>query len=277
MSGERLEMAELTEGGIVGDRAYALIDVETGKVVSAKSVRLFSRILDCKARFVAPPQAGRAPPPVRIELPDGSQAVSEGGQADEALSDLFGRAVKLAHNAPVDFTIDQHHPDVEGADPFGHRNVTVQQKLGAAYFAEAGMPSPVAATAFFDLFPVTVITTSTLRRLAQLQPGSRFDSRRFRMNLVVETPEAGFVENDWVGRSLWIGRDGGVSVIISDPRCVMTTLPQGDLSQDTDIFRTLVQHNRLAVAGSGLFPCAGVYAVVTSASAIRIGDEVSRS
>ena len=46
MSGERLEMAELTEGGVVGDRAYALIDVETGKVVSAKSVRLFSRILD---------------------------------------------------------------------------------------------------------------------------------------------------------------------------------------------------------------------------------------
>ncbi len=277
MSGERLEKAELTEGGVLGDRAYALIDVETGKVVSAKSVRLFPGILDCKARFVAPPQAGRAPPPVRIELPDGSKAVSEGGQADEALSGLFGRAVKLAHDAPADFTIDQHHPDVEGADPSGHRNVTVQQKLGAAYFAEAGAPSPVAATAFFDLFPMSVITTSTLRRLAELQPRSRFDSRRFRMNLVVETSEAGLVENDWVGRSLWIGREGGVSVTMSDPRCVMTTLSQGDLTQDTDILRALVRHNRLAVAGPRLFPCAGVYAVVTSAGAIHIGDEVYRS
>jgi len=46
MSGARLEMAELTEAGIGGDRAYALIDVETGKVVSGKSVRLFSGILD---------------------------------------------------------------------------------------------------------------------------------------------------------------------------------------------------------------------------------------
>lgn len=274
MAGEALETAELTDGGVVGDRAYALIDVATGHVVSAKSVRLFPGILDCKARFVEPPQAGRAPPPVRIELHDGSVAVGEGGQADEALSALFGRAVRLAHNAPEDFTIDQHHPDVEGADPSGHRNVTVQQKLGAAFFAEAGAPSPVAATAFFDLFPMSVITTSTLRRLAELQPETGFDARRFRMNLVVETPEAGFVENDWVGHSLSIGREGALSIAMPDPRCVMTTLAQGDLIQDTEILRALVRHNRLAVAGSGLFPCAGVYAVVTSPGAIRIGDEV---
>jgi len=41
MKGERLEQAELTERGLVGDRSHALIDVDTGKVVSAKSVRLF--------------------------------------------------------------------------------------------------------------------------------------------------------------------------------------------------------------------------------------------
>ena len=33
-------------------------------------------------------------------------------------------------------------------------------------------------------------------------------------------------------------------------------------------------HNRLAVAGAGQFPCAGVYAVVSNAGTIRVGDEV---
>ena len=38
MMGEQLDQAELTGRGLLGDRAYALIDRDTGKVVSAKSV-----------------------------------------------------------------------------------------------------------------------------------------------------------------------------------------------------------------------------------------------
>jgi uncharacterized protein YcbX len=274
MTGERLDQADLTTGGLLGDRAYALIDVETGKVVSAKSVRLYSGILDCKASFVEPPKAGAPLPPVRIELPDGTHAFSLGGEADAALSALFGRAVRLAQTAPEDFTIDQHHPDIEGADPAGHRNETVQQKLGAAFFAAAGMPCPVAVGAFFDLFPMTAITTSTLGRLGELRQQGRIDARRFRMNIVVETAEPGFIENEWVGKQLSIGGESGLVVAMPDPRCVMTTLAQDDLEQDTDILRSLVQHNRLAVAGAGQFPCAGVYAVVSNAGTIRVGDEV---
>ena len=63
MGGERIEEVELTETGFVGDRAYALIDVATGRVVSAKSVKHFPGLLDCQAAFVAPPQAGQEPPP----------------------------------------------------------------------------------------------------------------------------------------------------------------------------------------------------------------------
>jgi uncharacterized protein YcbX len=46
MRGERLERAEFTERGLVEDRAYALIDTDTGKVVSAKSTRLFPGLFD---------------------------------------------------------------------------------------------------------------------------------------------------------------------------------------------------------------------------------------
>ena len=54
MVGEQLHEVEVTERGVLGDRAYALIEKDTGKVVSAKSVRLFPNLLDCKAAFVAP-------------------------------------------------------------------------------------------------------------------------------------------------------------------------------------------------------------------------------
>ena len=34
MRGERIEQGEFTDRGLVGDRAYALMDADTGKVVS---------------------------------------------------------------------------------------------------------------------------------------------------------------------------------------------------------------------------------------------------
>jgi uncharacterized protein YcbX len=275
MGGERLESAEVTPEGMVGDRAYALIDEATGHVVSGKSVRLFGGILDCAASFVEAPRAGRPPPPVLITLPSGEIVTSQGGHAEGALSNLFGRRLRLAFAAPPDFTIDQHHPDVEGVDPAGHRNVTVQQKMGAAYFAQFGAPSPVPASAFFDLFPMSVITTSTLLQLAELRPASRFDSRRFRMNVILHTEAVGFVENGWLGRLLAFASGCSLQVGMLNPRCVMTTQPQGDLPQDVEIIRTLVEHNSHVVVGEWRFPCAGVYAVVGTAGTIHLGDVVT--
>lgn len=275
MHGERLEEAELTTRGIVGDRAYALIDADTGKVVSAKSVRMFPDILKCQAAFVEPPQAGRELPPVRITLPDGTTAPSDSGDADRLLSIFFGRNVTLARSAPDDFTIDMYHPDIEGAVPASQRDTVVEQKLGAALFAELGMDSPVPAGVFFDAFPLTVLTTSTLARLNELQPQTRFDERRFRMNVIVATTAAGFVENDWVGRALAIGDAARLRIALPDARCVMTTLAQDELPQDAGVLRALVQHNRIPVSGVGKSPCAGVYAVIEAGGTIRAGDRVT--
>ena len=141
MKGERIAQGEFTEKGLVGDRAYALIDVDTGKVASAKSVRLFPDLFDCSASFVEPPQPGREVPPVQITLADGSTVRSDADDADQLLSAFFGREVTLASAAPDDFTIDQYHPDIQDADPGGNRDATVEQKLGSAFFAEAGMPA----------------------------------------------------------------------------------------------------------------------------------------
>jgi len=275
MAGERIEQGAFSVRGLVGDRAYALIDTETGKVVSAKSVKLYPDLLNCQAEFVEPPQSEGEIPPVKITLPDGSSVISDAADVNNVLSAFFRREVILARSAPSDYTIDQYHPDVEDADPAGHRDKTVEQKLGSAFFAEAGVQSPVPVGAFFDLFPVSVLTTSTLDRLNKLQPDSQFDERRFRMNVIVGIDEAGFVENDWVGNELAVGDAVRFNIALADPRCVMTTLAQGELPRDTSILRALVRHNRVQVGDAGRFPCAGVYATVQASGTVRTGDRVS--
>ena len=72
MLGEALDVAPIQARGVAGDRAYALIDVETGKVVSAKVLsgpghglneaaqEAFSRF-----RFKPPTKGGR---PVSTEI-----------------------------------------------------------------------------------------------------------------------------------------------------------------------------------------------------------------
>lgn len=274
MLGEQLDSAEVSAGGIVGDRAFALVDKNTGKVVSAKSVGLYPDMFRCTAAFTAPPAAGQPLPPVRITLGDGRSVCSDSADIDDVLSDYFKHEVTLADAAPENFTIDMFHPDIEGASTDEKRNTITEQKLGAALFDDLGVPSPVDVGAFFDVFPITVLTTSTLAALTRHRPESRFDVRRFRMNIIVASEQTGFIENDWVGKNVLVGEDVRLAATMPDSRCVMTTLAQDDLLRDLDIMRTMVKHNRIAVGGAGKYPCAGIYAAVTTGGKLQLGDKV---
>jgi uncharacterized protein YcbX len=274
MLGEELDSSDVGEGGIVGDRAYALRDRETGKVASAKHSKLWPNLLACRAAFVEPPRPGHELPAARIELADGSSVLSDATDVDAVLSRFFGRDVELAHAAHNGYTIDQYHPDEENYDPDGHRDEVVEAQLGAAFFNERGLPSAVPEDSFFDLYPLSVLTSSTLDQLGELEPQSRFDVRRFRMNVIVDTPARGFVENEWVGGKLAIGDDVQVGVALPDPRCCMPGLAQEDLPKDSGILKALARHNRIDVGGS-LYPCAGVYAVAEATGTISKDDRVS--
>ena len=62
MLGEELNSSYVTERGLVGDRAYALIDKETGKVASAKNPRKWERLFDCHSVFMETTQVANIPP-----------------------------------------------------------------------------------------------------------------------------------------------------------------------------------------------------------------------
>ena len=274
MLGEELDEVELSEAGILGDRAYAIRDRETRKVASAKHPKLWPGLLGCRAAFVEPPRRGRALPPARIELANGETVLSDAADLDAVLSEFFGRDVELAAAAQDGYTIDLYHPDEEDYDPEGHRDEVVEAELGAAFFNQRGLPSAVPPDSFFDLYPLSVLTTSTLVELGEREQASDFDARRFRMNVIVETPSQGFVENAWVGRTLAIGDEVRLGVALPDPRCVMPSLAHDELPRDPRILKALARHNRIEVAGA-LYPCAGVYAVAEVAGTIRTGDRVA--
>ena len=273
MQGEQLDAADVSAAGIAGDRAYAVVDRRTGKVASAKHPKLWPNLLACRAALVGSTRPGDGLPLVRIELADGKAVLSDAPDVDAVLSRFFGRDVELAHAAQNGYTIDQYHPDEENYDPGGHRDEVVEARIGAAFFNDRGLPSAVAPGSFFDVFPLSVLTTSTLHQLGELEPKSRFDVRRFRMNVIVETPARGFLENEWLGRTLAIGDDVQIGVTAPDARCVMPSLAQEDLPKDSGILKALARHNRIEIAGA-LYPCAGVYAVAESTGTVRKGDRV---
>lgn len=272
--GEKLEQVEFNSHGILGDRAYALIDKETGKVVSAKSVKLFPDLLLCSAVYLKEPRPGKEIPSLRITLANGTSVDSDSKDIDQVLSNFFGRDVTLARVAPDDYTIDQYHPDIANLDPAGNRNISTEQKLGSTLFKSMGVDSPLPPGSFMDVFPISLITTSTLDYMHELRPETNFDVRRFRMNIVIKTTSHGFVENAWVGKTLTIGNSVPLIITMPDPRCVMTMLPQNELPKDNFVLRTLIDHNRLDIMGTGKFPCAGVYAVVEKTGLVSVNDNV---
>src|SRR5262245_41574644 len=86
MMGEELNATEVTKGGLVGDRAYALVDSSDGKVASAKNPRKWPRLFDFRAALADVPQPGAKVPPVRMTLPDGTTVNSDQADVHQILS-----------------------------------------------------------------------------------------------------------------------------------------------------------------------------------------------
>jgi uncharacterized protein YcbX len=261
MMGEELNAAVVTEGGLVGDRAYALVDQETGKVVSAKNPKKWPDFFAFRAAYAEPPQPGGEVPPVWITLPNGDQVRSDDGGASEKISGAVARTVSLQQHAPRSPALEQYWPERDGEA----EDVTNEAIAGAA-------PEGT----FFDYATIHILTTGTLNKLRELYPQGRFEARRFRPNLVIETDPAvvDFVENAWVGKVLQIGE---VHLQVTDPcpRCVMPTLAQGDLPKDPGIMKTMMANTVYVPFVERALPSVGVYAKVLRGGTIRRRDTVA--
>lgn len=254
MAGERVESALVTvEAGILGDRGYAVLDVATGRIASAKHPRNWAPLLGFKPRIVE--RDGDRHPLVSIELPDGTPVRSDAADVDARLSAAIGRQVKLVSTPPKQATYDEYNAQRDTA---------------------SGEPLAVGAPegTFFDFASLHVLTTGTLAKLRELRPESRFELARFRPNILVDTGDVAFHENDWIGHELAIGDEVRAYVTFPCPRCVMTTLAQGDVPADPEILKTATANTLMFPLLAKKLPSVGIYATVVRGGTIKPGDAV---
>jgi uncharacterized protein YcbX len=261
MLGEQLTEAPVTERGIPGDRNFALVDTETGKICSAKRHDLWGELFRFRARMASPTTA-------EITFPDGATRATDDPEISDALSNVLGRSARLDTKAPADARIEEIWPEAKGPNLYGPKIGEHDGEAVIDFPASFGVPG-----GFFDLSPIHVLTTNSISELGRLEPTSAIDVRRFRPNIVVAVDdEEGFVENDW--DVIRIG-DVELGVVTAVPRCVMTTLAQDELARDPNVLRGTAKHNMLETPLLGNLPCLGVYASPRTNGTVRVGDAVA--
>jgi uncharacterized protein len=267
MGGERLERSAIDPGGLPGDRSWAVRDEKRGGIRGAKKI---PDLMRCHARFAGSPTRERPGVP-EITLPDGSSLRADAADAAARVSAAVNREVTLWPLQPADALDHYRRGAPDHAD--------VETELRAIFGRERDEPLPDLASfppelfqyesplgTYFDAFPLLVLTTASLERLAKVAPQSRVDVRRFRPNLLIETPVgvADYVEREWAGRKL---RVGGLELecTIACPRCVMITHGFDDLPRDSALLRAVVRDASQSI---------GVYARALGAASVALGDPV---
>jgi uncharacterized protein YcbX len=259
MGGLKVARAILTNDGLLGDRCYALMDQSGDKVASAKLPKKWGRLLNLKASFVESTKEDKQLPAVRITSTDGLDVLSTDENVDDLLSAFLDRPVTLTPSRPDTVSLERLDP----LDPDDSIS-----DIGALMLKNK----------FADYADVHLLTYSTLNKFAEYSPDVQFDERRFRPNLVVDTVlgASGFIENNWVGKTIVIGDSVRLKITDPTPRCSIPTLSNGTLPKDPQVLSTIVEHNMLEVPllDNKVLPCAGVYGFVIQGGIVRGGDPV---
>lgn len=258
MQGEQPAEVEVGPDGMRGDRTWALRDIETGKLVSAKRPRPWAAALECTATGTDDD--------VVINLPSGESFHVHDAGLSLALEALFGRSVALERSERrQQGTYDSEWPEIEGLTLAG----------------DLELPTNITGegAGFVDLGEIHLLTTASMDALAAADPDLHVDVRRFRPSILVQTDgEPGFPENDdWAGATLRFGSgDDATEITVGEPapRCMMTTLAQPGIPRQPAVLQTLARINR-RTNDVGAFACLGAYATVARPGVVRAGDEVT--
>ena len=121
----------------------------------------------------------------------------------------------------------------------------------------------------YDGMPVSILGVATIESVGKRAGMAELEPRRFRPNILVETPEAveGF-EDNWVGGLLIIGdRDNSPKILVArkDPRCMMINIDPLTGKQTPQVLKEVAKSRNKEM---------GVYASVAEEGIIRVGDSI---
>ena len=268
MLGEPLLRTAVTAAGVVGDRGWAVRDERRGGIRGAKKI---SGLMQLSARYLADPTGSLPPPDIAIGLPDGSSVASNDADVHARLSVALGREVTLWPLQPAE-NLDHYRrgapdsDDVMGEvrDMFGRTDDEPLPDF-SIFPVELLTEFESPPGTYYDVYPIHLLTTASLRSVERLTPGSSADVRRFRPNILIEVPDdpaAPLPEEAWVGRNIAIG-SAVFHVVAPCPRCVMITHAVADAPVDRALLRSVLRH-----AHQNL----GVYATVITPGDVAVGQ-----
>ncbi|HWH94000.1 MAG TPA: MOSC N-terminal beta barrel domain-containing protein [Baekduia sp.] len=268
MGGERLAQSAIDVRGLHADRMWGVRDVELGTFTTA---RRWPVLLRCSARFAEDP-AGRPAGPgdvldVVVTFPDGIELKSSDPDIHDRLSELIGKPARLeplpalsdkkAYRTPQATKADMRRQFLLGDDdPLPDFSMFPVRRLAEL----ARYATPVGA--LYDAYPLLVLTRASLRAMEQQAPGSRFDVRRFRPNVLIDLDGTELAEFAWCGGRLR-GADVTLSADIPAIRCSIPTREQGDLLSDPNVLRAINAHAD---------HCLGVYTTVEQGGTLAEGE-----
>lgn len=259
MSGQPMTTARIGPDGLEGDRRFALIDRESGRVVSAKEPRRWGVLLRCTAGL-DPARPDR----VTVTLPDGHRVTGPSPAMDVALSALTGRDVTLTGAVPTGAEIERYWPD---DDVLPLRDTVTTSVLGG------GAPGT-----FFDYAPLHLVSSAALEVIRRARAADDDQRPRFRPNVVIEMDgsDGTCLDFELVGRTLRLGT-ATIAIMSPTPRCVVPTLAQARVPRDPGVLRSVADVATVPMPGhdaAGL-PCLGVYGTVSMNGTLRVGDVVT--
>jgi MOSC domain-containing protein len=264
MGGERLDACTLGTDGVPGDRGWALRDEQAGEIRGAKKM---PALMQCRASYLSEPSDDSLPP-AEVVFPDGTTVLTGEPELATRLSELVGRRVTVWPRQPPearDFyrRAAPDDPDFERELRDIFARLPEEPLPDLAIFPPEILEFTSPLGTFFDVAPIHLLTTASLAALRHQQA----DVRRFRPNVLVETPDglAGFVDVEWCGRDLRVG-EAVLHVDMPAPRCGMVTRAQPGLPADASVLRSVVRD-----AGQNL----GIYATVTRPGRVAVGDTVT--
>ena len=261
MVGVSVESAELSSLGIVGDRHWAIRDLERGGIRGAKKIGELMQFT-----------AHRKDNDVIITFPGGTQVSSADEDVNFMLSGVLGRNV-LLESLPADNNLehfrrgpsDSDDPLTELRGIFGREAEEPLPDFTAFPPEVAEFESPPGT--HHDCWPLMVMTTSALQAMQEALPDSNVDIKRFRPSIVVETNSGeGHVEFSWKGKTASLGT-AVIEFLDPCPRCIMITRKVNDeLPEDRAILRHVVRDLNQAV---------GVYARILTPGRVALGDALT--
>ena len=164
MMGESLKRADVADAGIPGDRAWAVRDEKFGGIKGAKR---FPALMQCTARYVAPPSIDERSAPAAITLPDGTQTSTADGAINAKLSHALGRDVTLWPLLPA--SAKDHFKRGNPAHP------DAKAELRRLFGREPGEPLPDLSQfpkelfeyesppgTYFDAYPIMILSTTAM-------------------------------------------------------------------------------------------------------------------